>query len=125
MMPTPDRTHIGKLSTQPPSGKTQTTTALLYQQFGDVLIPLEKVRQAYFRNRSPERFRRALREQRIPLPIVTLDDSHKGQGFICLHHLAALIESRALDAIQHQCDDNIANILRFGAIHHEKEASNG
>ena len=39
-----------------------TTAALLRERFGDVLIPLDDVRKAYFRNRSADRFRRALRE---------------------------------------------------------------
>lgn len=74
------------------------TVALLYQRFGDVLIPLEDVRKAYFRNRAGDRFRRALREGLIPLPVVRLDESQKGQGYVCIYHLAALIEARALDA---------------------------
>ncbi len=68
------------------------TVALLYREFGDVLIPLEDVRKTYFRNRSAERFRRALREGLIPLPVVRLDASNKGQGYICLYQLAAYIE---------------------------------
>ncbi|QFU01243.1 Pyocin activator protein PrtN [Halomonas sp. THAF5a] len=74
------------------------TVALLYREFGDVLIPLETVRLRYFRNRSAERFRRALRDGEIPLPIVTLDRSYKAQGFICLYQLAALLEHQAREA---------------------------
>ncbi|XKE45720.1 pyocin activator PrtN family protein [Halomonas organivorans] len=74
------------------------TVALLYREFGDVLIPLEDVRRRYFRNRNNQTFRRALREGEIPLPVVTLDDSHKTQRFICLYQLAAYIEHQAREA---------------------------
>lgn len=74
------------------------TVALLYREFGDVLIPIEAVRQRYFRNRNSSTFRRALREGEIPLPVVTLDDSHKTQRFICLYQLAAYIEHQARQA---------------------------
>ena len=83
------------------------TVGILYRQFGDVLIPLDEVRRAYFRNRSAERFKRALREGLIPLPIVRLDDSQKGQGYICLYQLAAYIEHRARDAaLSHPVPDH-------------------
>lgn len=72
------------------------TVGLLYQQFDRVLIPLEEVRKAYFRNLNPETFRRALRSYRVPLPIVTLDDSEKATPYICIYQLAALIEQRAV-----------------------------
>lgn len=88
------------------------TVALLYQQFGDVLIDLEAVRKAYFRNRSSDRFRRGLREGAIPLPVVTLDTSAKGQGYVCIYHLAALIEARALGALAERQDDIAARMRR-------------
>ncbi|TFH84941.1 transcriptional regulator [Billgrantia azerbaijanica] len=94
-MPTPEPPGLDE-------AEPTSTVALLYRQFGDVLIPLEDVRRAYFRNRSAERFRRALREGTIPLPIVRLDESHKGQGYICLHQLAAYIEWRARRAALQQ-----------------------
>ncbi|GHC19266.1 pyocin activator PrtN family protein [Aidingimonas halophila] len=75
------------------------TVALLYQRFGDVLVDLDSIRRAYFRNLSPDRFRRALREQRIPLPIVRLDRSAKAQPFISIYHMAALIEARQIDSL--------------------------
>jgi len=75
-----------------------TTASVLLEQFGDVLIPLDDVRKAYFRNRSADRFRRALREGVIPLPVVRLDASNKGQGFICIWQLAAYIDWRAEQA---------------------------
>ncbi|TFH86630.1 transcriptional regulator [Billgrantia azerbaijanica] len=90
-MPTPEPPGLDE-------AEPTSTVALLYRQFGDVLIPLEDVRRAYFRNRSAERFRRALREETIPLPIVRLDESFKGQGYICLFQLAAYIELRAQGA---------------------------
>ncbi|WP_064699383.1 pyocin activator PrtN family protein [Halomonas caseinilytica] len=74
------------------------TVALLYREFGDVLIPIEAVRQRYFRNRNASTFWRALRKGEIPLPVVTLDASHKTQRFICLYQLAAYIEHQARQA---------------------------
>ncbi|WP_276316578.1 pyocin activator PrtN family protein [Halomonas flagellata] len=78
-----------------PAADGDTTVALLYREFGDVLIPLEAVRLRYFRNRNSETFRRALREGDIPLPVVTLDDSNKSPRYICLYQLAAYIEHRS------------------------------
>lgn len=79
--------------TAPPDDTS--TVALLYREFGRVLVPLEDVRQAYFRNRNAATFRRALREGDIPLPVVSLDDSAKSPRYICLYQLAVLIEHRA------------------------------
>ncbi|WP_110641060.1 pyocin activator PrtN family protein [Salinicola sp. CPA57] len=76
------------------------TVALLFEQFGDVLIPLEAVRARYFRNLGPDRFRRAIREGQIDLPVTTLDSSQKAQGFICIYHLAVLIERQAHDSVR-------------------------
>ncbi|RAH37438.1 pyocin activator PrtN family protein [Halomonas sp. SL1] len=81
------------------------TVTLLFQQFGDVLIPIEAVRQRYFRNRNAQTFRRALRDGEIPLPVVTLDDSHKTPRYVCLYQLAAYIEHRARRAAN-DCEDN-------------------
>lgn len=82
---------------RPPALEAQpvSTVGLLYREFGDVLIPLEAVRQRYFRNRNGETFRRALRDGEIPLPVITLDDSHKSPRFICIYQLAAYIEHRS------------------------------
>ncbi|RUR51694.1 hypothetical protein ELY40_16460 [Vreelandella populi] len=74
------------------------TVALLYQQFGKVMIPLEDVRIAFFRNRSADRFRRALRERTIPLPVITLDNSQKGIAYVCIYQLAAYMEHYAVEA---------------------------
>lgn len=98
MTPRHEAECIGHLGTEVEQAEPDSTVALLYREFGDVLIPLEAVRMRYFRNRSPERFRRALRERTIPLPIVKLDESAKGQGYICLYHLAAFIEHRARES---------------------------
>jgi hypothetical protein len=76
------------------------TVGLLYQQFERVLIPLDDVRVAYFRNLNYETFRRALRSYRVPLPVVTLDDSEKATPYICIYQLAALIEQRAVASAQ-------------------------
>lgn len=80
------------------SASPTSTVALLHQEFGDVLVPLEAVRLRYFRNRNAETFRRALREGEIALPVVTLDDSPKSPRFICIYQLAVLIEHRARHA---------------------------
>ncbi|MGM0927561.1 MAG: pyocin activator PrtN family protein [Pseudomonadota bacterium] len=88
----------GRMPAWGDEAETLTTAALLRERFGDVLIPLEDVRKAYFRNRSADRFRRALREGVIPLPVVRLDASYKGQGFICLWQLAAYIDWHAEQA---------------------------
>jgi hypothetical protein len=91
-----------------------TTPGLLWQQFGVRLIPLEDVRKAYFRNRSAERFRRALREGYIPLPVVRLDESNKGQGYICLFQLAAYIDWHSQQAALRQEADDCA------VMHHHR-----
>lgn len=74
------------------------TVALLFREFERVLIPLDDVRRAYFRNLNLATFRRALRDWRIPLPVITLDESEKAQAYVCIYHLAALIEARAYAA---------------------------
>lgn len=74
------------------------TVNLLFQQFNKVLIPLDEVHTAYFRNRSASRFRRALQERTIPLPVITLDNSQKGIAYVCIFQLAAFIELRAIEA---------------------------
>ncbi|KAA0017130.1 hypothetical protein F0A16_14085 [Salinicola corii] len=76
------------------------TVALLFEQFGDVLIPLDAVRGRYFRNLNEANFRAAIREGRIDLPVITLDRSQKAQGFICIYHLAVLIERQAHDSVR-------------------------
>lgn len=95
-MPRPD-TNIGHMGGEEPLDDTS-TVALLYRQFGGVLIDPDRVRQAYFRNLNEATFRRALRDGRIPLPLVTLDDSAKAMTYVCIYQLAALIEARATHA---------------------------
>lgn len=45
------------------------TVELLYRIFGDVLIPLEKVREQYFRNLNEQSFVTEINSGRIQLPI--------------------------------------------------------
>ncbi|MCE9664496.1 pyocin activator PrtN family protein [Halomonas sp. M5N1S17] len=92
--PDVDIRHLGS---EEPTDDTS-TVALLYRQFGGVLIDPDAVRKAYFRNLNEATFKRALRDGRIPLPLVTLDDSAKAMTYVCIYQLAALIESRATHA---------------------------
>ena len=66
--------------------------------FGDVLVPLEQVRERWFRNLNKENFSKALACGRIALPVTTLDDSHKAMQFVALDHLAAYVDQRANQA---------------------------
>ncbi|NVZ62028.1 pyocin activator PrtN family protein [Pseudomonas gingeri] len=77
------------------------TVELLYRIFGDVLIPLEKIRVQYFRNLNAERFIAAINSGRIQLPITTLDDSQKAQRYAHIKHVAALIDISAYRADEH------------------------
>lgn len=95
-MPRPDA-NIGHLGSEEQLDDTS-TVALLYRQFGGVLIDPDAVRKAFFRNLNEATFKRALRDGRIPLPLVTLDDSAKAMPYVCIYQLAALIESRATHA---------------------------
>lgn len=71
------------------------TVDLVYRTFGDVLIPLEALRERYFRNLNKDNFAKALKAGSIGLPVTTLSDSAKALQFIEAHHLAAYIEQRA------------------------------
>lgn len=93
MMPMPEPAFLDEASAPDTS-----TVALLFGVFGDVLIPLEDVRKRYYRNLNMATFRRALSDWRIPLPIVTVDQSAKAMSYICIYQLAALIEARAIEA---------------------------
>ncbi len=64
----------------------QETVELVYRIFGDVLVPLEQVRERWFRNLNKENFSKALACGRIALPVTTLDDSHKAMQFVALDH---------------------------------------
>lgn len=78
----------------------------LFAQFGDVLIPLEAVRERYFRNLNVETFASVAGSDRLPLPITTLETGRKAMKYIEIHHLAAYIETRAW-----QADETLATRL--------------
>ncbi|MCO7594248.1 MULTISPECIES: pyocin activator PrtN family protein [Pseudomonas] len=78
-----------------PHAPDSTTVELLYRTFGDVLIPLDKVRVQYFRNLNEQTFVEQLKDGRICLPITTLGSSRKDLKFAHIRHVAALIDSRA------------------------------
>lgn len=71
------------------------TIEMLYRVFGDVLVPLDKVRTQYFRNLNEQTFLAELANLRIRLPITTLDTSRKAIKYIHIRHIAELIEHRA------------------------------
>ncbi|WP_460357905.1 MULTISPECIES: pyocin activator PrtN family protein [unclassified Pseudomonas] len=75
-----------------------TTVELLYRIFGDVLIPLEKVREQYFRNLNEQSFVTEINSGRIQLPITTLDTSRKALKYAHIRHVASLIDIRAYKA---------------------------
>ncbi len=83
-----------------------TTVELLYRTFGDVLIPLDKVRVQYFRNLNEQSFAAELGSGRIQLPVTTLDTSRKAPKYAHIRHVAALIDIRA-----YQADDVHAKLL--------------
>jgi hypothetical protein len=74
------------------------TVELLYRIFGDVLIPLEKVREQYFRNLNEQSFVTEINSGRIQLPITTLDTSRKALKYAHIRHVASLIDIRAYKA---------------------------
>jgi len=74
------------------------TVELLYRTFGDVLIPLEKVREQYFRNLNEQSFVTEINSGRIQLPITTLDTSRKAPKYAHIRHVASLIDIRAYKA---------------------------
>ncbi len=75
---------------------------LLYRTFGDVLIPIDKVRVQYFRNLNEQTFNDQLNSGRIPLPVTTLDSSRKALKYAHIRHVAALIDIRAHKADEEQ-----------------------
>ncbi len=91
-----------KESSQPPlrlmPAPDTATIELLYRTFGDVLIPLDKLRVQYFRNLNERTFVTEIESGRIPLPITTLDTSRKAPKFAHIRHVAALIDIRAYKA---------------------------
>jgi len=70
------------------------TVELLYRIFGDVMIPLEKVRERYFRNLNKESFAAEIATGRIQLPVTTLDSSRKAPKYAHVKHVAALNDIR-------------------------------
>ena len=74
------------------------TVELLYRIIGDVLIPLEKVREQYFRNLNEQSFVAEISSGRIQLPITTLDTSRKAPKYAHIKHVASLIDIRAYRA---------------------------
>ena len=74
------------------------TVEMLHQLFGDVLIPLEKLRVHYFKNLNEKTFIEAINAGRIQLPVTTLDHSAKALRYAHIKHVAALIDIRAYKA---------------------------
>ena len=74
------------------------TIELLYRTFGDVLIPLDKLRAQYFRNLNDRSFAAEIESGRIQLPVTTLDTSRKAPKFAHIRHVASLIDIRAYKA---------------------------
>ena len=74
------------------------TVELLYRTFGDVLIPVEKLRERYFRNLNEGSFADAITTGRIQLPVTTLVNSRKAPKYAHIKHVAALIDICAYKA---------------------------
>ena len=74
------------------------TVELLYRNFGDVLIPLDKLRVQYFRHLNEQSFTAEIISGRIQIPVITLDSSRKAPKFVHIRHIAALIDIRAYKA---------------------------
>jgi len=74
------------------------TTEMLYRMFGEVLVPLDKVRTHYFRNLNEQTFLTEITSGRIRLPITTLDTSRKAIKYIHIRHISLLIELSAAKA---------------------------
>ena len=84
------------LRLQPPPDSA--TVELLYRTFGDVLIPVEKLRERYFRNLNKDSFAAHIATGRIQLPVTTLDCSRNAPKYAHIKHVAALIDIRAYKA---------------------------
>lgn len=82
------------------------TTELLFRVFGDVLVPVDRVRAHYFRNLNEESFAGVLASTRLPLAKVTLEDSRKALQYVDIRYLAALIDARSA-----QADDDLHHKL--------------
>ena len=80
------------------SAPDNSTIEMLHELFGDVLIPLEKLRAHYFKNLNEKTFTEAINSGRIQLPVTTLDISVKALRYAHIKHVAALIDIRAYKA---------------------------
>jgi len=80
------------------SAPDNSTIEILHELFGDVLIPLEKLRAHYFKNLNEKTFTEAINSGRIQLPVTTLDGSVKALRYAHIKHVAALIDIRAYKA---------------------------
>lgn len=78
-----------------PTAPRAQTVELLYRTLGDLLVPVDQVRERYFRNLNQDNFTRALASGRVALPVTTLDESAKSPRFIDIRHLAILIDAQA------------------------------
>lgn len=78
-----------------PTAPRAQTVELLYRTLGDLLVPVDQVRERYFRNLNQDNFTRALASGRVALPVTTLDTSAKRPRFIDIRHLAILIDAQA------------------------------
>ncbi|WOE81565.1 pyocin activator PrtN family protein [Pseudomonas protegens] len=78
------------------------TVELLYRTFGDVLIPLDRLRVQYFRNLNEQTFIAEITSGRIQLPVTTIDSSRKALKYAHIRHVAALIDIRAYKADEEQ-----------------------
>lgn len=74
------------------------TTEMLFRVFGDVLVPVDRVRAHYFRNLNEDTFATVLASLRLPVAKVTLEDSKKALQYIDIRYLAALIDARSAQA---------------------------
>ncbi len=90
----------------PPAPRSQ-TVELLYRTLGDLLVPVDVVRERYFRKLNPDNFTRALTSGRVALPITTLDPSAKQTRFVDIRHLAIFIDAQA-DAADEELTNNQA-----------------
>lgn len=85
----------GQYALRPSQAVDTATVELLYRTFGDVLIPLEKLRVQYFRNLNEQSFAAEVASGRIQLPVTTLDTSRKALKYAHIRHVAAFIDSQA------------------------------
>ena len=90
--------HINQTPLRLLPAPDSSTVEMLHHLFGDVLIPLEKLRLHYFKNLNEKTFTEAINSGRIQLPVTTLDHSGKALRYAHIKHVAALIDIRAYKA---------------------------